>query len=618
MRPSARPSGSGSASEGSHRHRAGRPDDQAGQGRRRARRPVASSPPWLRRPLNKVFPDHWSFLLGEIALYSFIVLLLTGTFLTFFFDASMREVVYDGTYAPLRGVEMSAAYDSALDLSFDVRGGLFMRQMHHWAALLFMAAIVVHMLRIFFTGAFRKPRETNWLIGVVLLVLGSHGLHRLLAARRPALRHRPADRQRDHAVHPGHRHLGALRRLRRRVPRREIIGRFYIVHVLLIPAILLALIALHLLILVKQKHTQCPGAGPDQPQRGRRAAVPDVRGQGGRPSSWSSASSPLLGGLFQINPIWLFGPYNAAQVSAASQPDWYVGFLDGSTRLFPAWEINLPGDYTIPALFWPTVVIAGADVHGAGALPVHRAQLTKDTASHHLLQRPRDVPVRTALGAMALTFYVWLMLSGGNDVIADKFHISLNAMTWVGRIGVLVLPPLAYVITYRICLGLQQHDREVLAHGVETGIIRRLPDGGFVEVHQPLGPVDEHGHGALDYVGAPVPKKMNPSAAPAGPSAASSRPIEKPAQVELEQRAEGRGLAAGESREPRARRRSGAARPTADDRPTAAGRRNRATDVRSSDSSRAPVDSTGALLLSEAVPAFGSAAPSPRRSVVHG
>ncbi|MGH3714186.1 MAG: cytochrome b N-terminal domain-containing protein, partial [Micromonosporaceae bacterium] len=114
--------------------------------------------------MNKVFPDHWSFLLGEIALFSFILLLLTGTFLALFFDPSMEEVVYNGAYTPLRGVEMSKAYASSLDISFEVRGGLVMRQMHHWAALLFMAAILVHMFRIFFTGAFRKPREINWII----------------------------------------------------------------------------------------------------------------------------------------------------------------------------------------------------------------------------------------------------------------------------------------------------------------------------------------------------------------------------------------------------------------------------------------------------------------------
>src|SRR6266487_5543277 len=126
----------------------------------------------LRTFFRKIFPDHWSFLLGEIALYSFIILLLTGTFLTFFFQPSMSEVIYHGTYTPLRGVRMSDAYASTLNISFDVRGGLLMRQIHHWAALLFLAAIMVHMLRIFFTGAYRKPREFNWLMGIVLFTLG--------------------------------------------------------------------------------------------------------------------------------------------------------------------------------------------------------------------------------------------------------------------------------------------------------------------------------------------------------------------------------------------------------------------------------------------------------------
>src|SRR5690606_23022240 len=126
----------------------------------------------LRKLMNKVFPDHWSFLLGEIALWSFVVLLLTGTFLTLFFDASMEEVVYDGAYAPLRGVEMSRAYESALEITFEVRGGMIMRQMHHWGALLFMAAIIAHMLRTVVTGAFRKPRELNWIIGVLLFWVG--------------------------------------------------------------------------------------------------------------------------------------------------------------------------------------------------------------------------------------------------------------------------------------------------------------------------------------------------------------------------------------------------------------------------------------------------------------
>ncbi|MGH3323660.1 MAG: cytochrome b, partial [Streptomyces sp.] len=121
--------------------------------------------------LRKAFPDHWSFLLGELALYSLILLLLTGTFLTFLFHPGEAEIPYQGSYEPLRGVLVSEAYASTLDISFDVRGGLLIRQIHHWAALVFVAAIGVHMLRVFFTGAFRKPREVNWVIGVTLFVL---------------------------------------------------------------------------------------------------------------------------------------------------------------------------------------------------------------------------------------------------------------------------------------------------------------------------------------------------------------------------------------------------------------------------------------------------------------
>jgi ubiquinol-cytochrome c reductase cytochrome b subunit len=504
--------------------------------------------PWLRRTMNKVYPDHWSFLLGEIALYSFLILLLSGTYLTFFFDASMREVVYGGSYAPLRGVEMSAAYDSALTLSFDVRGGLFMRQLHHWAALLFVAAIVVHLLRIFFTGAFRRPRETNWIIGVVMLVLAllmgvtgyslpddllsGTGL-RIISA---ILLSVPVIGTWAHfAVFNGD-YVGE-----------QIIGRFYIAHVLLIPAILLALIGLHLLILVKQKHTQFPGAGRTEHNVVGTRLFPTFAAKATGLIFVVFGICALLGGLVQINPIWLWGPYNPAQVSAASQPDWYIGFLDGSTRLFPPWDINFPGDYTIPALFWPTVVVAGAMFTVLGLYPMIERKLTGDTAKHHLLQRPRDVPVRTALGAMGLTFYLMLMLSGGNDVIADKFDISLNAMTWVGRIGVIILPPIAYAVTYRICLGLQMHDREVLEHGIETGVIRRLPTGEFIEVHQPLGPVDAHGHGQLSYGGAPVPKRMNQVGGARRAIRGFFRPIEEPVDVELEQQRESRGVAAAES-----------------------------------------------------------------------
>jgi ubiquinol-cytochrome c reductase cytochrome b subunit len=467
----------------------------------------------LRRVFNKVFPDHWSFLLGEIALYSFIVLLLTGTVMALFFDPSMQESKYEGSFTPLRGIEVSQAYRSSLDLSFDVRGGLFLRQMHHWAALLFMAAIVVHMFRTFFTGAFRKPRELNWMVGVLLFWLGF--LEGFAGYSLPD----------DALSGTGLRIASAIvlsipiigswassSLFGGEFPGHVIIDRFYILHVLLIPGIILALITVHMALLVKQKHTQWPGPGRTNSNVVGIRMFPGFALKSGGFFMLVFGVIAFLGGVFQINPIWLFGPYKAAVVSAASQPDWYVMFLDGSTRLMPAWELrfHLFGHgYTLPPIFWPTVVLPGILTMLPLFYPFLEARFSKDKAVHHLLQRPRDVPTRTALGCMAIAFWLVLEVSGANDVVADKLKISLNAMTWAGRIGLLIIPPLAYYVAKRIALGLQQHDREVLAHGVETGIIRRDPDGRFYEVHQPLGPVDEHGHSELEYAGWVVPKKMN-------------------------------------------------------------------------------------------------------------
>ncbi|SOD74392.1 menaquinol-cytochrome c reductase cytochrome b subunit precursor [Jatrophihabitans sp. GAS493] len=463
----------------------------------------------IRKQLNKVFPDHWSFMLGEIALYSFIVLLLTGTYLTFFFDASMADVVYNGSYIPLRGVTMSKAYESTLHISFDVRGGLVVRQIHHWAALMFVAAMLIHMLRVFFTGAFRKPREFNWIIGVLLLVLGvveGFAGYSLPDDLLSGTGLRIAD-----AIMLSTPVIGtwlSFLVFGGPFPGDAIIGRFYIAHVLLIPAILAALIGAHMALLIRQKHTEFPGPGKTEATVSGERVYPVYAAKAGGFFFIVAGAISALGGLVQINPIWLFGPYNPAQVSAGSQPDWYMAMLDGSTRLFPSWDIRLFG-YTIPAIFWPTAVLPMILIGMAISYPFLEAKMTKDRAHHNLLQRPRDVPVRTSLGAMALTFCFVLFVSGGNDLIAKAFGISLNAMTWGGRIALIVLPPLAYTVSYVLCLGLQRHDREVLEHGIETGIIMRLPTGEFIEVHQPLGPVDDHGHGQLSYAGTPVPKRMN-------------------------------------------------------------------------------------------------------------
>ena len=183
-------------------------------------------------------------------------------------------------------------------------------------------------------------------------------------------------------------------------------------------------------------------------------------------------------------------------------------WTEGLARLWPAWEFYFFG-HTVPGPVGVALIMGGVFI-GLMAYPFLEKKFTGDYAHHNLLQRPRDAPVRTAIGAMAISFYMVLTLAAMNDIIAWKFHISLNATTWIGRIGMVVLPPLVFFATYRWCIGLQRSDRDVLEHGIETGIIKRLPHGAYIELHQPLGPVDDHGHPIpLEYQGTPLPKKMN-------------------------------------------------------------------------------------------------------------
>ena len=464
----------------------------------------------VRRQLNKVFPTHWSFLLGEIALYSFIVLLLTGTYLTLFFDPSMAEVTYHGVYQPLNGVQMSRAYETTLDISFEVRGGLFVRQIHHWAALLFAASIMVHMARIFFTGAFRRPREANWVIGSLLLILamfeGYFGYSLpddllsgtgLRAAFSSITLGMPVIGTWLHWALFGGDFPGEI-----------IIPRLYALHILLIPAIMLALIGVHLALVWFQKHTQFPGPGRTEKNVVGVRVMPVFAVKSGAFFAMTVGVLGLMGGLLQINPIWQLGPYKPSQISAGSQPDFYMMWTDGVARLWPAWEFY-PFGHTIGQSVWVALIMGGVFVLMI-IYPFIEKKFSKDDAHHNLLQRPRDVPVRTAIGAMAIAFYIVLTFACMNDIIALKFHISLNATTWIGRIGMVVLPAIVYYVTYRWCVGLQRSDRAVLEHGIETGILKRLPHGAYIELHQPLGPVDDHGHPIpLEYQGAAVPKRMN-------------------------------------------------------------------------------------------------------------
>jgi ubiquinol-cytochrome c reductase cytochrome b subunit len=441
----------------------------------------------LRSFFRKVFPDHWTFLLGEIALYSFVILLLTGTFLTLFFQPSMTEVVYHGSYHNLDGVRMSQAYASTLNISFDVRGGLLMRQIHHWAADLFMASIVAHMIRHFFTGSYRKPREVNWLIGVVLLALGM--VEGLFGYSLPD----------DLLSGTGLRILeGVLLSIPvvgtyltfflfgGAYPGHDIIPRLYIIHVLLIPALLVVLVTVHVFLTFWQKHTQMPARGRTEANVVGMPFYPYFMVKTGAFFFFTFAALALAGTFAQVNPIWLYGPYAPAGVSAGSQPDFYMGFLEGAMRMFPNWTWDAWG-HTVPwNTFIPAIVVLGLFLGGAALWPFAEQWVTGDRREHHVLDRPRNAPTRTAIGIAVITFYGIIWAEGANDVIADHLDISLYLTTEIARYAVFIGPAVAYWVTRRICLGLQQKDLRLLAHGVETGIIRQLPSGGYVAETRPL------------------------------------------------------------------------------------------------------------------------------------
>ncbi len=440
-----------------------------------------------RKNLRKVFPDHWSFMLGEIALWSFVVLLLTGVFLTLWFQPSMAEVQYVGSYDQLRGIHMSQAYASTLDISMDVRGGLLVRQMHHWAAMLFIAAMFVHLLRVFFTGAFRKPRELNWVIGCLLLLLGT--LEGFTGYSLPDdLLSGTGIRAADGFVKamPVVGTYASFFLFGGEFPGDAIIPRLYVVHVLLIPGLILALIAAHMLLLVYHKHTQWPGPGRTEKNVVGFPMLPVYAAKAGGFFFIVFGITALMGGLLAINPVWKYGPYDPTKVTAGSQPDWYMGWPDGALRIMPGWETHLWGHTLSWNVLLPIIVLPGVMFTILVMLPFIEAWITGDKREHHLLQRPRDVPTRTATMVALMTFYGLLWAAGGNDIIAITFDASINQITYFMRVAVFVLPVIAFLITRRWCISLQRSDNDKLLHGYESGIIMRSAEGGYSERHLPV------------------------------------------------------------------------------------------------------------------------------------
>ncbi|MFJ6619686.1 cytochrome bc complex cytochrome b subunit [Kitasatospora sp. NPDC091335] len=440
-----------------------------------------------RELLRKVFPDHWSFLLGELALYSFVVLLVTGVYLTLFFRPSMGEVVYQGSYLPLRGVPLSEAYESTLRISFDVRGGLMVRQIHHWSALLFTSAICVHLLRVFFTGAFRRPRELNWVIGVTLFNLAL--LEGFSGYSLPDDTLSGTGLRIAEGVLLSVPLVGSYLTLFAfggEFPGNEIVPRLFTVHVLLVPGLLLALIGAHLTLVVVLKHTHW--AAPGRTNR-------NVVGMPFFPQFLTRTTGLLftVGGvmalsafLAEINPIWRYGSYRPDVVATGAQPDWYIGFIEGALRLMPAAETRVFGHTVSWNVLLPALVVPGLLFAALYAYPFVERWLDPGTGEHHLCDRPRNKPTRTALGTAGITCYAVLLIAGGNDVIAYAFGLSVNALTVALRVALILLPPVVFVLTRRLCLALQARDRDRLLNGDETGRIDQSIDGGFTGHHRPV------------------------------------------------------------------------------------------------------------------------------------
>jgi ubiquinol-cytochrome c reductase cytochrome b subunit len=408
--------------------------------------------------------DHWSSLFGQIAVYSFVVTAITGVFLLFFYQPSMTQVSYHGSYHKLDGVQMSQAYRSTLDISFDVRAGLLMRQIHSWASLVFVAAVCLHLLRLYFTGAFRRPRWLNWVIWVTLLALG------MLAGFSGAIL--PDDMMSGGS-------LNVLQGVTLSIPivgthlmfwifggsfpGHDIIPRAYWLHVAVLPVVMIALLAL-------------------LRRRGRPAITPVSVAM-----FWfTCAVLALLGTFAQINPVWLYGPYQPGSISAGAVPGWYMGFLDGALRIMPGWEINVAGHPLALAVLVPAVIMPAAFFTVLAVYPLLDRKLTGDRAVQHFLDRPREAATRTAVGAAGITFYGLLWAAAANDEIAYHLQMSLYAVTWFFRVAVLAGPVLAFVVTQRLCLGLTRRERDEAEHGRETGRIVMSPTGGYSEIREPV------------------------------------------------------------------------------------------------------------------------------------
>ena len=407
----------------------------------------------LRRPgrqvLTKVFPHHWTFLFGEVALFAFVVLVLTGVFLTMFYVPSVEPVTYTGGLDLYHGRELPAAYESIVRLSHDVPGGLLFRRMHRGAAYVFITAIVLHLLRVLLTGAFRRPREVNYHIGLLLLMLGLGlvGTGQLL----------PYDVVEGAALRMAYSFMLAIPFVGEHVAFwvfggdffGDAIPRFFIAHVLILPGAFALLVTAHLLILVRQRHTQFPHKGVD----GQRFVV----GQPLWPSQFISSVATLLAmsgiiALFSMLVPWsdfhLHGPAEAGITSSTNHPDWWLSWVEGALVLYPAWEwFPVPG-VVISAPFVAGFLLPLAVFGPLFAFPWIDRRLAPYDGEVHVLQRPFDVPARAGLVYSGLSFIITLTIASHVDYLTLLFGVRVETLVAFFQVTVFIVPALVFVLVF--------------------------------------------------------------------------------------------------------------------------------------------------------------------------
>ncbi len=419
----------------------------------------------VREVLRRDAEDRWAAAFGRIAGYSFAVAVITGVLLLPFFRPSMATLVYHGPGRWLDGATMSQAYRSVLAISFDERGGLLIRQVHHWSADVFVAAICLRLLRVFFRGRFSGRALPDWLIWVALLPLS------MLAAYTGTIL--PGDALSGGSLSVITGVLLSVPVIGTRLvfwifggapPGHQIISRGYWVHILILPAL-----AGGLLLLSFRPSLRWP-----------RRMRPDPL------LPFTCAVLVLLGTVAQVNPVWLIGPDQPGSISAGAVPDWYMGFLDGGLRIMPAWELSIAGHPLALGVLIPGLVVPALLFTCLAVYPMADRRTAARRPPRGLLPpTPPGLANRTAAGVAGITFYGLLWAAAANDQIAYHLHLDLYAVTWIFRVLVPAGPALAFLLTRLICQALAGRRRDEELHGRETGRIVRNPQGGYTEIREP-------------------------------------------------------------------------------------------------------------------------------------